>query len=595
MAFRLAELVVDLSAPDAKLRGQLNTVQARLKRVQASMQNVSRHARRMLLVGGAAIVGFLKLQADQQKAEMMLDAALRATGQSVDALGAKLRRAAAAMQKQTVYGDEFTMGLMAQAINLGATGDQIEQYTKEALGLATALKMDLGTALRYTVLAHQGEFTMLRRYIPALRDTTDATEQMAIVTRMATAGFEQAQAETKTFAGQLMQLKNRLGDTGEKIGAIFLPAVSKLVSKIGPLAEDVAKWVSENGRLVLSLTAVTAGVLALAAILPTLTAGFAILIAHPLAIALTAAAAAVGIMILRIESLNAALQRTRDIDPRMTLKGLEGRLALLQGQAKATTKEITQLNAVSRAAQVREAAMGMLAGGPPIAGIRLTAAVAARVSRLRSLERESEGIRKDIVATQKLIEARRAEAKAIGEQDKQQKKLISAEAMKAWLAMQDKIKESRISQHALALKQLRDEMKATVDAARKAGVWEQRKLDIIEYFHERRDALDEDFARRRRARRKLEIALEEQRKAELEAVADVRARERLGVAGIAGAAFTGIAEMSRRIQEAIYQKQQTDKRDRLLKQIIAEEKKALEEQKLTTGAIKELSLLRIGQ
>jgi len=243
----------------------------RMAKMQAQMERVGKVARNMLLGAGAAMAGFTKLFANQEKAEKLLDAALRSTGQWVNALAPQLRKAAREMQTLTVYGDEFILGLMAQAVNLGATGKGIEEQTRQAIGLATALKMDLGTALRYTVLAQQGEFTMLRRYIPELRKTEDATEQLAIVQRMANAGWRQAQAEARTTAGRFAQLKNELSDLGEQLGAIFIPQTRATIKRIRELLTAASGWIKENADIVRSMTKVTAGMLGGLAILPKLT------------------------------------------------------------------------------------------------------------------------------------------------------------------------------------------------------------------------------------------------------------------------------------------------------------------------------------
>jgi len=58
----------------------------------------------------------------------------------------------------------------------------------------------------------------LSRYIPELRTAGSATEKMAIIQRVAAAGFEQAQARAQTYPGVLQQLSNTFGDFQEKVG-----------------------------------------------------------------------------------------------------------------------------------------------------------------------------------------------------------------------------------------------------------------------------------------------------------------------------------------------------------------------------------------
>ncbi len=241
MAFQAGEGFVDFTARDSKL----NTVASRVRRTMRGVQNVmlkvSRVARNMLLVSAGAIAGFIKLHAEQEKAEKSLDAPLISLGESTEKWSEALRQAASDIQAITTIGDEFTLGLFSQALNLGIAVENLDSTTRSAIGLSRALKIDLNTALRFTALAFQGETTILRRYIPALRQTEDATEQLAIVQRLMNAGFEQAQAETETLSGRLTQLKNRLGDVGERLGRAFLPLLDKFTSKIEAIATVVER------------------------------------------------------------------------------------------------------------------------------------------------------------------------------------------------------------------------------------------------------------------------------------------------------------------------------------------------------------------
>ena len=154
----------------------------------------------------------------QESAEKDLEAALRAHGDAADALLPKLKRNAAAIQDQTGIADESTLALMAQIRNLGVQGDALDQAAKNAIGLAKALKLDSNAAARYTALAMKGEFTILQRYVPALRTATSESEKNAIVTDLMRKGYEQAQMTLNTTAGRWAELKGRIGDTLEKIG-----------------------------------------------------------------------------------------------------------------------------------------------------------------------------------------------------------------------------------------------------------------------------------------------------------------------------------------------------------------------------------------
>ncbi len=251
MAWKLAELFVEIKAKNAKFKGAMAGMRKSLGRMNVNLDALARKAKIAFMIVGAAAVAaavfVTKAAVKQRDAEFMLAAALDATGHQAELYMGQLKAAAVQMQQNTIYGDEFVLDLMAQGLNLGVTGDKIEGATKSAIGLAVALKMDLQTSMRYATLAMQGEFTMLRRYIPALRQTEDAVEQLAIIQRVAAAGFEQAEAFTKTAAGQYAQLKNEIGDTAEKIGNALIPALNSVLSALKKfmvfVRERIDKWV----------------------------------------------------------------------------------------------------------------------------------------------------------------------------------------------------------------------------------------------------------------------------------------------------------------------------------------------------------------
>jgi hypothetical protein len=198
---------------------QMRKTAAATRRTSSAMRGLK------AAVAGIGVYGLIRgvrsvveAYGEQEAAETALRSALASTGQEVEKNQAMFEAYAGTLQGVTVYGDEFLLRLMAQATNLGITAENLEETTRQAIGLSTALRMDLNTALRYVSLATQGEFTMLRRYIPELRQTTDATEQLAIVNRVAAAGFVQARAEAETTQGRIKQLSNAWGDFKEAIG-----------------------------------------------------------------------------------------------------------------------------------------------------------------------------------------------------------------------------------------------------------------------------------------------------------------------------------------------------------------------------------------
>lgn len=204
------------------------------------MGSMIRKAAAMVAVyfGARGMYRFMKSSvvaaAEQEKADTLLAQSLRNVGAEAQSAMVRLKAYASQVQSATIYGDEQVQQLMSLALNLGVTSDKIEEATKTAIGLTSIMggKLGLEESTKYTALALQGEFMMLRRYIPELRQTTDVTEQLAIVQAKGAEGFKLAKEEARKGLGPLIQMKLAIGDVKEKIGAALLPTVQKCATRI---------------------------------------------------------------------------------------------------------------------------------------------------------------------------------------------------------------------------------------------------------------------------------------------------------------------------------------------------------------------------
>jgi hypothetical protein len=269
-----------------------------------------------LATGALAVKAF----AEQEAAETSLRATLETHGYAVAGNMLKYQELAAQIQRTTIYGDEFAMGLMTSGLNLGISAEQIGTVTQQALGLAQALGIDTTMAMRAMALATQGNFTMLSRYMPALRGVTDATKGLKIVQDAASQGLVQAEAYSKTLAGQWEQLKNAAGDLAEAVGGKIVDALGgagNMFEWVKLRVEALTIWVKNLDAEQLGLIATWAkwvlGALAFLAIVPKIitatlamasafrTMGLAKVFANP--IALVASLAAVGVAALATADL----------------------------------------------------------------------------------------------------------------------------------------------------------------------------------------------------------------------------------------------------------------------------------------------------
>lgn len=246
MAVKAGDAFVELGVKDR----QFNTRMQRAKRTLVAI------GRQFAIVGAAAAAAgavVTRAFAKQEQAEKDLEAAIRSRGQAVGELLPKLKAEARAIQSVTTAGDENTLALQAQLLNLGLMPSQMSEATRGAIGLAKALQLDANAAARYTALALQGEFTILQRYVPALRQATSEAEKQKIVMDLMNRGFAQAVMATDTVGGRFTQLKNTLGDLGEAFGAALTgqgsaaDALLKIRIRIEQVTESFNQLAASSG------------------------------------------------------------------------------------------------------------------------------------------------------------------------------------------------------------------------------------------------------------------------------------------------------------------------------------------------------------
>ncbi|MBQ2721773.1 MAG: hypothetical protein IJF70_02590, partial [Opitutales bacterium] len=82
---------------------------------------------------------------------------------------------------------------------------------QSAIGLSSALGMDLQSATRASAAAIQGKTELLSRYIPILSECKTDEEKFAKVQELSRSGFAQAKAEADSTLGKLKGCANAWG------------------------------------------------------------------------------------------------------------------------------------------------------------------------------------------------------------------------------------------------------------------------------------------------------------------------------------------------------------------------------------------------
>lgn len=198
----------------------------------------------------AALLGSIEAFGKQEMAVQKLTAAIRANGGNVSEVVPIMREFASEIQRITTYGDEQVLAMQAMASSMGVSSDQMQGVIRSAIGLASALNMDVMTAVKAASAAVQGKTGALQEYIPSLSKCKTEAEKLAAVQKLSASGFAQARAEAQTATGKLKQCANAWGDLAEVAGGIFAP----VATDIAGLLKGMCEVFSENSGIVAALT-----------------------------------------------------------------------------------------------------------------------------------------------------------------------------------------------------------------------------------------------------------------------------------------------------------------------------------------------------
>lgn len=174
---------------------------------------------------------------EQERASNSLAQALRNNGKDVDTNLRKYEAFASEMQRLTNTGDELVMELLKVAETMRAADPM--QAVKGAIALSKAFGIDMTTGIRMATLAQEGNFTMLARYVPALRTANGVAEQTAIYQKAIADGFNLATEEAKDSIGVTDRLKNSWGDLKEVFGEVIATPMKNFFTGLAEWIEDV--------------------------------------------------------------------------------------------------------------------------------------------------------------------------------------------------------------------------------------------------------------------------------------------------------------------------------------------------------------------
>ena len=305
---KLASLILKISANGAeaeatfkKLERQVGDFGKKMKQIGTTM---STYITAPVVAAGALAVRSANTQI---QAESRLLTALKGRKDVQERLIAQ----AAELQQRSTYGDEEIIAQQAYLAALGLTEAQIGSTISAATQLSAALGIDLNSAVRNLAKTYSGLAGELGESIPALRELT--AEEMKAGGAIAYVndnykGF--AETAAQTGMGPLQQLKNTLGDLAEQFGAVLVPVIQKLATKLKEIAERFQQLSPRAREVITTIAAVVAAVGPLLvvggkllaalkttiALLPALGSAFTALAATPIGATVTALGLVVGLL-----------------------------------------------------------------------------------------------------------------------------------------------------------------------------------------------------------------------------------------------------------------------------------------------------------
>ncbi len=207
----------------------------------------------------SVITASIKAFGQEELAIQKLSAAIRHNGGMVSEVLPIMQELASNMQRITGYADDQILGMQGVASSMGVMPEQMESVIECAIGLSTALGMDLQTATRAASAAIQGKTELLTRYIPTLSMCTTEEEKLAKVQELSSNGMGQATDAMNTLEGKLRAAYVAWGGLQEVIGETFEPTVKTVAGLLKGVCETLTSMPIITKLLTAGLTSVAVG------------------------------------------------------------------------------------------------------------------------------------------------------------------------------------------------------------------------------------------------------------------------------------------------------------------------------------------------
>ena len=234
-------------------------------------------------IGGAAMIvtgkKLLELNATQSQAETKLTEIYKTRMGATDAAAKSTMELASALQKEGVIGDEVALSGAQQLATYASMPETVNKLLPSMENLLVQQKGVNATAEDATSIANlfgkamMGQTGALKKVGISFTDAQEEVlkygteeEKAAMLSEVVTQNVgNMNKVFAETPEGQMAQLKNTLGDIGERLGAVLLPALASAATWISdnlvPSIENMVTFIEEHptiSKIAVALAAVLA-------------------------------------------------------------------------------------------------------------------------------------------------------------------------------------------------------------------------------------------------------------------------------------------------------------------------------------------------
>jgi len=163
---------------------------------------------------------------EKERDFIRLGAAIDIVSDSWERMERVIRASLTAMQHATRFSDNELARALQTLTLLTGNVYTAQDNLATAVNLASSGLWDLNTSARYVAMALEGNYMMLQRYIPAIRDlegqlgaTATEAEKTEFVMKVLNEKFDSmAQREMGAYANKIENIKNRISDLNAELG-----------------------------------------------------------------------------------------------------------------------------------------------------------------------------------------------------------------------------------------------------------------------------------------------------------------------------------------------------------------------------------------